>query len=388
MAPRSSKRVRAAGSRPADDGSHSNDTFHATILTPETVGRRGFLAFPDELVYLIFSYYTEIRVEDILINPTHLPGHFLDRFKALRNLSQLCQLARRTYLPLLWERVQICVATGSMWYKEHGNNLVRKCNGLLKSQHLWPYVRKVTVCLTRFETNKVLPPFVRLLQTLPNIQALEIPHAHGSITSILKSHFEGNTFPTIRRVVMPTCAHEILRCCPGIQDVSCNEGDGGTLISAMVSAGCKNLQVLDGIAAGLLQMKKLAKENPPLQRVRVNIRMKNPQTTIQAFSKFPSLRIIEIDSDDQDVDYLVKIASDTLRGGTGCLDGGPTKGQKGAASIDRGRLDPIDPNESPTDVKVVRVLRFNRRGWRYLVERQKWTAAQFIPTETIEFPVS
>ncbi|KDN38679.1 hypothetical protein RSAG8_09354, partial [Rhizoctonia solani AG-8 WAC10335] len=155
MAPRSNKRAKTTpGSRPVDDGSHSDGGFHAPTLTPETLGRKGFLALPDELIYLIFSYYTEIRVEDILINPTYLPGHFLDRFKALKNLSQLCRLSRKTYLPLLWERVQICVVTKGAWYREHGNNLIRKCNGLLKSQYLWPYVRTVTVCLTRFETNR------------------------------------------------------------------------------------------------------------------------------------------------------------------------------------------------------------------------------------------
>ncbi|CAE6415824.1 unnamed protein product [Rhizoctonia solani] len=326
MPPRTSKRVK--DSCTVDNESDSHDTTSTPALTPETLGRKGFFALPSDIIYLIFFNYSEIRIEDILVNPTSLPGHFLDRFKALRNLSQLCQLSRKMYLPLLWERVQVCIATKGAWYREHGNNLVRKCNGLLESQYLWPYIRTITVCLTRFETNRVIPPFVRLLNLLPNVQTLEIPHAHGSMTKILKHHFGGNIFPSIQTVVLPTCAHEILRCCPGIRDITCNEGDGGTLVSAMVNAGCSSLEVMNGIVAGPLQMKRLVKKGPSLRRIRINVRMKDPEKTIQSFSSFPSLRVIEIDTDGRDIDPLLKIASDTLRNCTEQL-AASTKGRKG-----------------------------------------------------------
>ncbi|KAG8685026.1 hypothetical protein FRC11_011232 [Ceratobasidium sp. 423] len=68
-------------------------------------------------------------------------------------------------------------------------------------------------------------------------------------------------------------------------------------------------------------MKRLIKERPPLKRIRVNVRMKDPEKTIQRFSSFSSLQIIEIDSDDRDVGHLVKVASDILRNCTQKRDG-------------------------------------------------------------------
>ncbi|KAF8679868.1 hypothetical protein RHS04_04806 [Rhizoctonia solani] len=384
MPPASNKRPKKLSTC---DGPNNDFASRSPTLTPETLGRKGFLAFPDELVYLIFSYYTEIKIEDILVNSTSLPNHFLDRFKALRNLSQLCQLSRKMYLPLLWERVQICVATGGAWYREHGKNMERKSEGLLKSPHLWPYVRTLTVCFTRFEPRKVIPPFVRLLKALPNLQTLEIPHAHGSMTSILKSYFEGNVFPTIQKVVMPTCAHEILRCCPGIREVTCNEGDGGTLVSALVSAGCSSLEVLEGIAAGPLQMKRLVNQRPPLRRVQINVRMKDPEKNIKSFSKFPSLRVIELDSGQEDVGPLVKIATDTLRSCAMPPAGGSKKTRKGDLVVNKD--DEVAFNSGLTiDQRLVRVVRFDRLGWQWLSQREKWTPAQFIPIKFEEYPVS
>ncbi|CCO34711.1 hypothetical protein BN14_08818 [Rhizoctonia solani AG-1 IB] len=384
MPPRSNKQAKKLDSTP--DTSDNAFVSDSPTLTAETLGHKGFLALPDELVHMIFLYYTEIRIEDILVNSTSLPQHFLDRFSALRNLSQLCQLSREIYLPLLWERVQICIATGGAWYREHGKNMMRKCKGLLKSSYLWPYVRTLTVCLTRFEPENVIPPFIRLLKALPNVHTLEVLHAHGSMTSILKTHFEGCTFPTIQKVVMPTCGHEILRCCPSIQEVTCNEGDGGTLVSALVSVGCSNLEVMEGIAAGPVQMKRLIKQGPPLNRVRINARMKDPEKNIKSFSKFPSLRIIEIDSGEGDVEALVKIAADTLRTCASPPAESSTKDRKGAIANNADST-PIDPSQ-PADQRLVRVIRFDRSGWQWLSDRENWTPAQFIPAKVEEYPVS
>ncbi|CAE6485450.1 unnamed protein product, partial [Rhizoctonia solani] len=312
MPPKPNKRVKASILQPKD-GAKSCNTPETTNLTPETLGHKGFLALPHELIYMILSHYNEIKIEDIMINPTSLPARFLNRFKALRSLSQLCRLSRKIYLPSLYERLQICITTTPTWYKEHGNGLIRKCNGLLESQHLWPYIRTITVCFTRFEMHRVLPSFIQLLKALPNVQTLEIPHVHALMTSTFKKYFEGNIFPTIQKVVLPTCAHWILRSCPGIRDVTCNEGDGGVLISAVVSAGGRNLEALSAIVAGPVHMRQLVKADPPLKRVRVDIGMKDPENLIRSFSKFPTLRVIEIVTDNTDVDHLVKIASDTLR---------------------------------------------------------------------------
>ncbi|KAH7345412.1 hypothetical protein B0J17DRAFT_608601 [Rhizoctonia solani] len=391
MPSKSNKRVKNSPGLRLEDETKSCDTPKTHMLTLETLGRKGFLTFPPELVYMIFSYYAEIRIEDILVNPIFLPGHFLDRFKVLRSLSQLCQLSRKIYLPLLYERLQICITTKPAWYREHGNNLIRKCNGLLKSQHLWPYIRTITVCFTRFETNRVLPLFVQLLKALPNVRTLEVPHAHGWMTSIFKRHFEGNIFPTIQKVVMPTCAHEILRCCPGIRDVTCNEGDGGTLVSAVVSTGGSNLEAMSAIVTGPVHMKRLLKANPPLKRVRLAFGMKNPENLIQSFSKFPTLRTIEIESANGDVDDIVKVASDTLRACAEYPVGGSKKEQsRKEAAITHPSFSNSNDSEVSSEERVVRVFLYDR-PWLPCSLRERWTeegVARFVPVEIKEFLVS
>ncbi|CAE6439777.1 unnamed protein product, partial [Rhizoctonia solani] len=99
----------------------------------------------------------------------------------------------------------------------------------------------------------------------------------------------------------------------------------------------------------------LAKRNPPLKRVRVNVRMGISAETIQDFSKFPSLRIIEIDSDDRDVNNLVKAASDTLRSCAEHSIGSSEKGRTGDAKVD-----------TPDDRKVPQTLsRHTTRDFRW-----------------------
>lgn len=117
--------------------------------------------------------------------------------------------------------------------------------------------RIVTVVLTRFQTNNVLPPFVKLLQSLPNLHTIQVPHAHSAITGALKGAFEGSSFPSVRTVIMPTCAHEILRCCPGTRDVTCIEDDGGRLVSALADAGCNKLEAIRHVSPGPVMLKRI-----------------------------------------------------------------------------------------------------------------------------------
>ncbi|KAG8728610.1 hypothetical protein FRC11_010619, partial [Ceratobasidium sp. 423] len=92
--------------------------------------------------------------------------------------------------------------------------------------------------------SNVLPPFVKLLGALPNVHTLKIPRAHPAITKVLKKAFKDNVFPSIQKIILPTCAHEILRCCPEVREVTCNEGDGGRLVSALAHNGFKKLEAL------------------------------------------------------------------------------------------------------------------------------------------------
>ncbi|KAG8785220.1 hypothetical protein FRC12_017832, partial [Ceratobasidium sp. 428] len=331
MPPKSRKRVKKTpepSSEPISEPSPSK-------LKSSSLKRynKGFANLPPELLSKIVADLPEILVDDILMNPTYIgekvpAGDYKARFKVLRALSQTCYHLRDFYLPLLWERFEVCMISsgGGSWYRELGQKMERTSEGMLKSKHLWPYVRIVTVTLTRYKTDVVLPPFVKMLQLLPNVHTLQIPHAHSAMTTALKDAFKGSTFPSIRTVIMPNCAHEILRCCPGVESVTCNEDDGGKLVSALLEAGCSKLQAVRGLYPSPTTLKRFIKANPPLRCVRVPLY--RGEDAIRMFSSFPSLRVIEIEQRGivKNIDDIVKVAKETLQA---CIDYVPaTKSKK------------------------------------------------------------
>lgn len=104
--------------------------------------------------------------------------------------------------------------------------------------------RVVAVSLTGYSTNTVLPAFADCLTHLPNLHTLRICHVRKHLTTMLKDEFEGKHYPQVRTIILPTCAHNILRACPNVVDVTCNEGDGSQLLSAMNKV-CKDVEVLE-----------------------------------------------------------------------------------------------------------------------------------------------
>jgi len=174
-------------------------------------------------------------------------------------------------LPLAWERLEACTTTSAplQFYREVGTALERKCSGLLKSKHLLPFVRIVTVSLTRYQSATILPAFANCLAALPNLHTIQIVHAHSQMTTAIKNAFQGRKFPTVRTIILPSCAHEILRCCPRVEDLTCNEGNGSTLVGAMVAAKCGDLRRLRGISPNKAQAKRISKIAPNLQLIEV-----------------------------------------------------------------------------------------------------------------------
>lgn len=98
--------------------------------------------------------------------------------------------------------------------------------------------------------------FARLLEVLPKVHTLEVLRTGALAPQGLETCFKGKTFPTIQKVVLPTRAHEILRYCPKARDVTCNEGDGGQLVNALVHTGRSNVEVLRGVTSRPVVMKR------------------------------------------------------------------------------------------------------------------------------------
>lgn len=92
-----------------------------------------------------------------------------------------------------------------------------------------------------------MPVFARCLLALPNLHTIQVVHAHSAMTTAIKVAFVGVVLRGVRNVILPSCAHEILRCCPKVEDVTCNEDDGSKLVGALAATKCTELRTIRGI---------------------------------------------------------------------------------------------------------------------------------------------
>jgi hypothetical protein len=113
----------------------------------------------------------------------------------------------------------------------------------------------MTTALSRTETDKILPAFATCLGALPNLRTLELVHVHSEMSATLGTVFKDKSYPQIRRIVLPSCAHNILRACPEVREVICNESNGSQLVSAITKA-CKHVEVFKGLPVEVKLIKR------------------------------------------------------------------------------------------------------------------------------------
>jgi len=77
----------------------------------------------------------------------------------------------------------------------------------------------MSLCFMCGATN--LPPFVRCLESLPNLHTLEIGEVNRSIATPLKNALEGIKLPQIKTLILPTAAYPLLQHCCNVEDVVC-----------------------------------------------------------------------------------------------------------------------------------------------------------------------
>ena len=114
--------------------------------------------------------------------------------------------------------------------------------------------RVVNVILTRCSTDTVLPEFAQCLSQLPNLETLQVVHAHSQMTTVLGQYFKDIKLPSVRTAVLPAHAHNLLRCCPGVRTVVCTEGESSKLVTAIRQA-CPKVEVVRGFHFNVVQMK-------------------------------------------------------------------------------------------------------------------------------------
>jgi len=279
------------------------DHLSGTTFVSKPPDKTSLLSLPVELFDMILSYYNDIEEDDILGNPTTLPLEYRERADVLRALSQTCKGLRAACLPLAWERMEACTANpAGAWYQQVSARLENASKFIPVRPYLAEHVRIVTVSITRCSTETVLPPFIRCLESLPNLHTLQLVHVHSEMTTTLKEAFEGHTFPRIRNVILPSCAHNILRCCPEVRQVVCNEDDGGKLITA-IRRGCKKVEGFHGIKPIPNFFNRLHKAAPKLRELSIDTRFENGRhrgyadeflNGIKRVSLFKNLRTIHL----------------------------------------------------------------------------------------------
>lgn len=107
--------------------------------------------------------------------------------------------------------------------------------------------RVMTVSLTRYRTDQVLPAFFDLVSALPNLHTIEFVHVHSQMATAIALATQGKIFPSIHKLIMPTCAYELLNCTPNIEDITCNEDKGGLITTGIRMGKCVKLTRLAGV---------------------------------------------------------------------------------------------------------------------------------------------
>ncbi|KIJ30610.1 hypothetical protein M422DRAFT_267863 [Sphaerobolus stellatus SS14] len=242
------------------------------------------LALPTETIHHILSHIPDMNLP---VGYEYLGGHypFYDpsipalgyvRQDALRTLSQTCRSFRKFFLPSLWEHFNVFTkgenGPPSQWYKRVSGLLERGSLFLAdpKNKNIAGYVRVIRVVLTRHSTDTVLPAFVACLSALPNLHTLHVLHAHSQMTSQLKKAFEGHSFPSIKKIILPSCAHEILRCCPEVTFMRNLEEDGSKIVGA-INKCCKKVEILERVEPNAAMIKRIVKAMPNLKRIMFRI---------------------------------------------------------------------------------------------------------------------
>lgn len=81
---------------------------HQQAIRAGPVNTTGLPALPTELLLEIVSHFPVIPIPLFRTKP--YSAEYLARTQALRALSQMCMSLRRVFLPLVWQRIEVCAS--------------------------------------------------------------------------------------------------------------------------------------------------------------------------------------------------------------------------------------------------------------------------------------
>ena len=126
--------------------------------------------------------------------------------------------------------------------------------------------------LTRYKADTIVLALASCFATLPNLTTIQgivvlpsarqpsqadeclrvVIRANQAATTIRKA-FQSKQFPSVRRVSLPSCAHDILHSCPNIEEVTCTEGSE-MIVRSLVKGNFPRLGILRGVCQELKGM--------------------------------------------------------------------------------------------------------------------------------------
>ncbi|KAG6375871.1 hypothetical protein JVT61DRAFT_2735 [Boletus reticuloceps] len=219
--------------------------------------------------------------------PHAIPSAILVRTSTLRALSQTSRLLRSRCLAMAWQNLELCgeklLKYKVAFYDAFGAATEIAIRVLEACPYLLPFIQTVSVILTRYRYTEIIPEFAACLATLPNLSAIHVVHTEYRLKTTIRNAFRGIRLPSVRRISLPSLAHEIIRGCPNVEEVVCLADEyegGGRIIQSLAECKCYHVRIVKGISA-------------PLTRL-INIAPNLTHANMTPLTDFPHLDTIEI----------------------------------------------------------------------------------------------
>ncbi|KAG6829072.1 hypothetical protein H0H92_005783 [Tricholoma furcatifolium] len=325
--------------RRIEDGSSSTSSqaeLASRSIFPPDATVNIVLKVPVEIWLEIASFFVEVVVPAEYSWPS-LPPATLEREQALLALSQLCRRLRDLFLPHLWKRFEVCADKGSevsssryklvltnlgwrnapacenqaLSWEGISKELKRRSNVLLSSPHLQRYVHTVNIVIPPHLEHDTLTAFAKCLEELPSLHTLQILHADRTIRAgVYHDIFKWRVLLIVRTVILPTRAHGILRACPNVKMVICNDGGGREIVGAM-KYKCKHVTMLMGIDSNKPLLNRIIENAPLLEEIGFarSIKLDN----LRILANLKKIRSIKLSLQDEGQEEVITLAQQILR---------------------------------------------------------------------------
>ncbi|KAF8126501.1 hypothetical protein EV363DRAFT_1347687 [Boletus edulis] len=178
------------------------------------------------------------------------------RTPTLCALSQTSRLLRSRCLALAWQRTAFWGfgRLDASFDEGIGKGTYVSIHVLKACPYLLPFIRTVSVILTTYQKAEIIPAFAACLATLPNLNTIQVVHIEWRMQTVIRNAFRGKRFPSVRRISLPSSAHEIIKRCLNLEEVTCVDGDGSKIVQSLVEAKCHQVRILKGITTPLTRL--------------------------------------------------------------------------------------------------------------------------------------